>query len=50
MKPGPNYRMSRAAKTQLAHLWNRPFRNAIKRAIIEGELHSRVVVKGKRDN
>jgi hypothetical protein len=50
MKPGPNYKMSRRAKTQLAHLWNRPFRNAIKRAIIEAELYGRVVIKGKRDN
>jgi hypothetical protein len=42
--------MSRAAKTQLARLWNRPFKNAIKRTIIEGELYGRVVIKGKRDN
>jgi hypothetical protein len=50
MKPGPNYKMSRAAKTQLACLWNRPFKNFIKRTIIEGELYGRVVIKGKRDN
>lgn len=50
MKPGPNYKMSRAAKTKLAHLWNRPFRNAIKRAIIEGELYGSMVVKVKKDN
>jgi hypothetical protein len=50
MKPGPNYKMSRAAKTQLARLWNRPFKNFIKRTIIQGELYGRVVIKGKRDN
>jgi len=50
MKPGPNYKMSRAAKTKLAHLWNQPFKNFIKRTIIEGELYGRVVIKGKRDN
>jgi hypothetical protein len=49
MKPGPNYKMSRRAKTQLARLWNRPFKNFIKRTIIEGELYDRVIVKSRKD-
>ena len=49
MKPGPNYKMSRRAKTQLARLWNRPFKNFIKRTIIEGELYGHVIVKSRKD-
>jgi hypothetical protein len=49
MTPGPNYRMSRSAKTVLAHLWNKPNRGAVRRAIIQGELHGNAVVRNKRD-
>ena len=49
MKPGPNYRMSRAAKTVLAHNWHNPNLSMIRKSIIQGELYSRLVVKTKRD-
>ena len=42
--------MSRAAKTVLANLGSDPNRGAIKQAIIQGELYSRVNVKQKREN
>ena len=49
MKPGPNYKMSRAVKTMLARNWDNKNIGQIRRAAIEGELYSRVVVKSKRD-
>lgn len=49
MKPGPNYKMSRAAKTMLSRNWNRPAISVIRRAVIEGELYGRLVVKSKRN-
>ena len=48
MKPGANYRMSRAVKTMLARNWDSPKLSVIRRAAIEGELYSRVVVKTKK--
>ena len=50
MKPGPNYKMSRAVKTMLARNWNNRNIGQIRRAAIEGELYSRVVVKTKKEN
>lgn len=49
MRPGPNYKMSRATKTMLARNWANKNIGQIRRAAIEGELYSRVVVKSKRD-
>jgi hypothetical protein len=50
MKPGPNYKMSRAAKTVLANSWNRPNRGAIRRAVIQGELYGKAIIKSRKDN
>lgn len=49
MKPGANYKMSRAVKTMLARNWASPTFSVIRRAAIEGELYGRVVVKSKRE-
>jgi hypothetical protein len=49
MKPGPNYRMSKAGKVDLARNWYRPNRQQRKRTIILGELYGSVVIKGRRD-
>lgn len=49
MKPGPNYKMSKAAKIYLAQTWSRPQRRARKISTIQAELYSRVIVKFKRD-
>ena len=49
MKPTASYKMSRAAKTALAFSWNSPKKGQLKRTIIEGELYSRQIVKGKRE-
>ena len=46
---GPTYRMSKAAKIALAVSWNRPWRRARKRAIIQAELHGSEVVKSRKD-
>lgn len=48
-KPGPNYKMSKANKIDLAVNWHRPGLAARKRTIIEGELYGREVVKAKRE-
>ena len=49
MKPGSNYKMSRATKTMLSRNWDNKNIGQIRRAVIEGELYSRVVVKTKRE-
>ena len=49
MKPGQNYKMSRAVKTMLARNWDNKNIGQIRRTAIEGELYSRVVVKTKRE-
>jgi hypothetical protein len=49
MKSGPNYRMSKAGKTNLAVNWNRANRAARRRSIIQGELYGAVTVKSKRE-
>ena len=49
MKPGPNYKMSRAVKTMLARNWDNKNIGSIRRSAIEGELYSRVVVKAKKE-
>lgn len=49
MKPGANYRMSRAVKTMLARNWSNPKLSVIRQAAIEGELYGRMVVKTKRN-
>lgn len=49
MRPGPNYKMSRAVKTMLARNWDNKNIEQIRRTAIEGELYSRVVVKSKKE-
>jgi hypothetical protein len=49
MKPGPNYKMSRATKTMLARNWDNKNIGEIRRTAIQGELYGRVIVKTKRD-
>lgn len=49
MKPGANYRMSRAVKTMLACNWNNPKLSVIRQAAIQGELYGRLIVKSKKD-
>jgi len=49
MKPGSNYKMSRAVKTMLARNWDNKNIGSIRRTAIEGELYSRVVVKSKKE-
>lgn len=49
MKPGPNYRMSKAGKTNLAVNWSRPGQAQRRRTIILGELYGAQVIKSKRE-
>ena len=49
MKPGPNYKMSRAVKTMLARNWDNKNIGSIRRSAIESELYGRMVVKTKKD-
>lgn len=49
MKPGPNFRMSKAGKVDLARNWYRPNRTQRKRTIIQGELFGSVMIKSKRE-
>lgn len=49
MKSGPNYRMSKSGKINLARTWKRNNRSVIRQAVIQGELHGAVVVRNKRD-
>lgn len=48
MKPGSNYKMSRAVKTMLARNWASPKLSVIRLAAIQGELYGRVVIKSKK--
>lgn len=48
MKPGPNYRMSRAAKTHLAVTWDRAWKQARRTAVIQAELFGLVSAKNKK--
>ena len=47
--PGPNYKMSKAGKINLAVNWDRPNRQACRRSIIQAELYGSEVIKSKRD-
>lgn len=49
IKPGPNFRMSKAGKIDLAVNWNRPNKAARRRTIIQGELYAAQVIKSKRE-
>lgn len=49
MKPGPNYRMSRAGKIYLAVTWNRPNRRARRASVIQAELYGSAVIKSRRE-
>ena len=49
LKPTSNYKMSKQTKTFLAQLWNHPLRGQIRRAMINAELASKVVIKSKKD-
>ena len=49
MRPGPNFRMSKAGKIHLARNWDRPNRAQRKRTVIVGELYAGMIVKSKRE-
>lgn len=49
IKPGPNFKMSKAGKIDLAVNWNRPNKGARRRTIIQGELYAAQVVRSKRE-
>lgn len=48
MTPGANFKMSRAVKTALAFNHGRANAAGMRQALIQAELHSRVVIKSKR--
>lgn len=45
LKPTGNYRMSKQNKISLGREWNNPHRGQIRRAIIDAELASKIVIK-----
>ena len=47
--PGPNYKMSKHGKINLAVNWNRPHKNARRRSIIQAELYGSEVVRGRKE-
>lgn len=47
--PGPNYKMSKAGKINLAVNWAKPGRAARKRSIVQAELYGAEVVRAKRE-
>lgn len=49
MRPGPNFRMSKAGKIYLATTWSRANKEARRRGIIMAELYGSVVIKSKRE-
>lgn len=49
MKAGPNYRMSKAGKINLAVNWNKPGRGARRRSIVQAELYGSVSVKSRKE-
>lgn len=49
MKPGPNFRMSKAGKIYLAVTWNRPNKRARRLSTIQSELYGSAVVKSRRE-
>jgi hypothetical protein len=48
-KPGPNFKMSKAGKINLAVNSHKPGRAARKRGIIQAELYGSEVVKSRKD-
>ena len=48
MKPGPNFKMSKANKTVLAHIIDPHYRGEIKRGLIDAQLSSEVKIKPER--
>lgn len=48
-QPGPNYRMSKAGKTYLAVTWNRPHKNARRRATVQSELYGSEVIRPRKE-
>ena len=49
MKPGPNYRMSKAGKINLAVNWSRPAQAQRRRSIMQAELYGAQILKSKRE-
>jgi len=49
MKPGPNYKMSKAGKIHLAVNWSRRNKGLRRKTLILGELYGSQIVKGKRE-
>jgi hypothetical protein len=48
MKPGPNFKMTKANKTVLAHILDPHRRGEIKRGLIDAQLSSEARVKPER--
>lgn len=48
-KPGPNYKMSKAGKINIAVNWSKPGRAARKRGIVQAELYGSEVVRSRRE-
>lgn len=48
LKPTASYKMSKQTKIAIAKDWNNPLRGQIRRAMIDAELSSRVVVRRER--
>lgn len=51
MKPNSQYRMSKQSKILIGRAWHRADRGAYRRAVIQAELASKIVVRAKtKDN
>jgi hypothetical protein len=50
MKPGPNFKLPKMVKRQLAHITNPHERGVQKRLMIQAQLFSGIRVKEKRKN
>ena len=47
--PGPNFKMSKAGKINLAVKWHKPGRAARKRSVVQAELYGAEVIKSRRE-
>ena len=48
-KPGPNYKMSKAGKINIAVNWSKPGRAARKRGIVQAELYGAETIRSRRE-
>lgn len=49
MRPDRNYKMSKQGKITLANYWNNPALPEIRKGLINSELASKQVMRGKRE-